>query len=121
MSNDTLDLDALGESLRWMTAGAWTVDEDWTFEINSDISGAVGKIVTREDAYGLVALRKAAPRLIARARESATKDARIAALTAALRDALDLAEGPAIIEAATSDLESVARLRALLGTEGDNG
>ena len=115
MSNDTLDLDALAESLRWMTAGEWTVDEDWTFEINSDISGAVGKIVTREDAYGLVALRKAAPRLITLAREVATRDARIAALTAALADALDVWSKRAVEE---TERRAIARLRALLGTEG---
>jgi hypothetical protein len=155
MSNDTLDLDALGALVEAMTPGPWETDLDvfdmtqegvvacvhnrdnslfftigmdltlseseWTREkADAQYDEAKGR---REyaDARAIVALRNAAPALLARARESATKDARIAALTAALRDALDLAEGPAIIEAATSDLESVARLRALLGTEGDNG
>jgi hypothetical protein len=99
MSNDTLDLDALEAAL------ARLVNAPFYPESSEDVQAVCG----------------AAPALLARARESATKDARIAALTAALRDALDLAEGPAIIEAATSDLESVARLRALLGTEGANG
>jgi hypothetical protein len=139
MSNDTLDLDALtlhmpdwpapetckdcGVVVRYYNGAGGNA---WC-ECCTEGAEACGTIpmpdgVTVEDIRAL----------LARARESATRDARIAALTAALADAVDLAENAVSWLEAGSDKAQrkhvaaghrpdLARLRALLGTEGANG
>jgi hypothetical protein len=105
MSSDTApDLDALEAAVKAMTPGPWTRHEYTThvvdstqeagwIDIRASVDGCDVAIIEVSDAeidyvnsIGIVALRNAAPWLIARARESATKDARIAALTAALAE-----------------------------------
>jgi hypothetical protein len=143
MSNDTLDLDALEAAIYGMTDAPWhwghheTLTPSGKPESMRTVYGPSGRallwldvdtlaVTSGADTDGIIALRNAAPALIARARESATKDARIAALTAALGEALDvmatttdmLAEYGEFEDDLPDERDRVARLRALLGTEG---
>jgi hypothetical protein len=121
MSTDTLDMDALERLHEARTFWPGHVDhpimvgdDPWWYVTTPgrpDLADRMAAFACEEDAVAYKAVVLATPTLIARARESATKDARIAALTAAL------AHAAACLDAA-GWTGSASDARSLLGTEG---
>ena len=91
-----LDLDALAEAERAMTAGTWEVHRDWPRVIVASGSSLsllgldvdeTAIIYEEGDAAGIVALRNAAPHLIAEARAAVALRQELAAMAERLAEA----------------------------------
>ena len=74
------EIDALAAAVNGMTHAPWSVGNDWTYEIRDDTAMTMAKVVGPGDARGIVALRNAAPALIAMARRARELESKAALL-----------------------------------------